>query len=737
MIPTETRQALQSKEEDVRLRAILDLSPPAETEDAQFLVEMLGDESWRVRKSVVRLLAQTAVELVVPLLMNTLTQRHIGPRHIRFQNSALECLADIGQPAIPALSAALDDPDKDVRIVTANALGSIRHSDACDALIRALQDDHVNVRYAAVEALSRIPSQKSVIPLTQILEYDEDWLKLPAIAALGYIGDYRATPYLMKISEHPLYMQTVIEALGNIGDERGIPAIIHALNSTDKEVRKTATLSMESMARKLDKRHAIIQQPSTYRALFRAACTEQIMLHLVELTDDQDFGLVLAAIKLLGWSGRKDAAYALLEKLEHEQLLEAVVSALIEIGEEAIQPLANAYDTSRSLERKLLLIDCLREIGGESTFLLFLAYLKQATEEFIIYALLKSLSKEPFLSRILVNRAQTDSSHYAFVLQQAQAHADSSHPLVRAEAIYLLGFLLGLDALDTLLNATKDVEPTIRIKAIEHLGRLVNDEPSILEHLIFLLSDDHPNIRRQVACALGHAHDPAAFPALLLVIEDANALVQRAAVNGVGLYLSAHADPMYRDRVLEKLRDVLETRCRRYEDGLLKIELCQTLQRIQTPASRDLLLKLTTDFDFDVRKSAITALGLFQDDAAELIPIVAKFLGDAHWSVREAAVATLGILDAYDAEATLLRMMDDPDIAVRKALLVTLGRIGSPEIIPVLLTALAHDELDYAAYQGLCLVASRHADTLKTYEFHENPKVQLYLKHILRSIMTD
>lgn len=737
MISTETQQALQSKEEDVRLRAILELAPPQENDDAQFLVEMLGDESWRVRKSVVRLLAQTEIELVVPLLMKTLTQRHIGPRHIRFQNSALECLAEIGQPAIPALSSALQDRDKDVRIVTANALGTIRHPDACDALIRALQDEHVNVRYAAVEALSRIPSQKSVIPLTQILEYDEDWLKLPAIAALGHIGDYRATPYLTKISEHPLYMQTVIEALGNIGDERGIPAIIQALNSTDKEIRKTATMSMESMARKLDKRHAIIQQPSTYRALFRAACTEQIMLHLVELMDDQDFGLVLSAVKLLGWSGRKDAAYALLEKLDHEQLLEAVVSALIEIGEEAILPLSNTYDASRSLERKLLLIDCLREIGGEKTFVLFLKYLKQATEEFIIYALLKSLSKEPFLSRVLVNRAQADSSQYAFVLQQAQQHADSSHPLIRAEAIYLLGFLLGLDALDVLINATKDVEPTIRLKAIEHLGRLVNDAPSLLEHLIFLLSDDHPNIRKQVACALGHALDPSAFPALLLLLEDVNAHVQRAAVNGVGLYLSTHPEPMYRDRVLDKLRDVLETRCRRYEDGLLKIELCQTLQRIQTSASRDLLIKLTSDFDFDVRKSAITALGFFQNDASELIPILSKFLSDAHWSVREAAVAALGILDAYDAEATLLQMRDDPDLAVRKALFVTLGRIGSPDIIPVLLTALAHDELDYAAYQGLCLMASRYADALRAYEFHENPKVQLYLKHILGTLTPD
>ena len=160
--------------------------------------------------------------------------------------------------------------------------------DACDALIDALHDEHINVRYAAVEALSRIPSQKSVIPLTQVLEQDEDWLKLPAISALGHIGDYRGHPYLVKIAEHPLFLLTVVEALGNIGDEDGIPCIIEALGSTDKEIRKTAVMSMEHMARKLDKFHAIIQQPSTYHSLFRSACTEPVMLNLIEFMDDSD-----------------------------------------------------------------------------------------------------------------------------------------------------------------------------------------------------------------------------------------------------------------------------------------------------------------------------------------------------------------------------------------------------------------------------------------------------------------
>ena len=146
-----------------------------------------------------------------------------------------------------------------------------------------------------VEALSKIPSQKSVLPLTQILEQDDEWLKLPTISALGHIGDYRATPHLIKIAEQPLYLQTVVEALGNIGDERGIPCIIRALNSSDKEVRKSAVLSLEAMARTLDKIHTIIERPSTYKTLFRTACTEQMMHYLMEFLDEKDYNLMLAA----------------------------------------------------------------------------------------------------------------------------------------------------------------------------------------------------------------------------------------------------------------------------------------------------------------------------------------------------------------------------------------------------------------------------------------------------------
>ncbi len=727
----EQYHALQSSDEDIRLHTILEIGTPTNAEDMQSLVELLADRSWRVRKAAVRVLAEADVVQIVPLLIKTLSSRDKNIQTVRFQNSAIECLTIIGQPAIPGLIETLRDPNKDVRISAANALGSIHHHDACDALIASLDDEHVNVRYAAVEALSKIPSQKSVLPLTNILDSDEEWLKLPAISALGNIGDYRATPYLISIAQQPLYLQTVIEALGHIGDERGIPCIIEALSSTDQEIRKSAVLSMECMAQKLERFHAIIEQPSTYRQTFREACTEAVIQHLIAFTYQDDYELVSASIKLLGWSGRQEAAVVLLEKLGDERLLETVVNALIQIGDDAVTPLATAYDTSSNLEQRLLIIDCLREVGGARVLELFVRYLQDSDDDVLTYALLKSLNEPPCMALLLSDRDRTPQQYFPIIVEHASQKLKSQHPLIRSEAVFLWGQLFGIEVLDDIFTATKDPEPAVRMKAIQHLGYFARANDELTEHLIILLSDDHPNIRKQAAIALGNSESAAAFPALLLVLDDSNAIVRRAAVTGLAAYLSHHHLPDYQNQVLEQMIDMLVNRCRRYEDGLLKIEICTTLQQIQTPASQELLLQLTQDVDFDVRKAAILALGAFSSSKEQLIPILLPFLDDDHWSVREASATALSVLQATEAESHLLQMLEDPDLAVRRAVFVALGRLCSLQAVPMLIRHLTHEELDYAAYQALALIATHEQERLAEYVEQENPKVHVFLQHIL------
>ena len=70
----EIYQLLQSPDEDIRLKAVLELGTPSISEDITTLVDMLSDRNWRVRKAVVRVLAQADIKSIVPLLVKSLSR---------------------------------------------------------------------------------------------------------------------------------------------------------------------------------------------------------------------------------------------------------------------------------------------------------------------------------------------------------------------------------------------------------------------------------------------------------------------------------------------------------------------------------------------------------------------------------------------------------------------------------------------------------------------------------------
>src|SRR4051812_36339978 len=73
-------------------------------------------------------------------------------------DTAIQELAQIGEPAVPPLTKALKDPLPNVRSQSAAALGKIQPKDeeTISALIRLLRDNDTNVRWNAAGALGSI-----------------------------------------------------------------------------------------------------------------------------------------------------------------------------------------------------------------------------------------------------------------------------------------------------------------------------------------------------------------------------------------------------------------------------------------------------------------------------------------------------------------------------------------------------------------------------------------------------
>src|SRR6185295_416640 len=116
----ELKAALQDQGIETRLRAIAEVE---RRQDAQFiptLLELLGDQEWRVRKTAVSSLIQlkrdsVLAEALIDLLRSP--EENMGR-----QNAAAEALIGIGLPAVPSLIKELPKVNKEVRKFIADIL---------------------------------------------------------------------------------------------------------------------------------------------------------------------------------------------------------------------------------------------------------------------------------------------------------------------------------------------------------------------------------------------------------------------------------------------------------------------------------------------------------------------------------------------------------------------------------------------------------------------------------------
>jgi len=109
---------------------------------------------------------------------------------------ARQALVEIGQPAVPALIAALASPQEQVRWEAAKTLSEIAAPESAPGLVLALEDRDFSVRWLAAEGLVAI-GHGSIQPLLEVLveRGDHQWLREGAhhvLKVLSKRGSYEA-----------------------------------------------------------------------------------------------------------------------------------------------------------------------------------------------------------------------------------------------------------------------------------------------------------------------------------------------------------------------------------------------------------------------------------------------------------------------------------------------------------------------------------------------------------------
>ena len=142
--------------------------------------------------------------------------------------------------------AALSDPDPGVR---ATALGALERLGALgdDELVAALADPHPTVRRRACEVAAGRPGDEGPSLLTALADTDASVVEVAAWACgerePAEPGAVAALAALTTGHDDALVREAAVAALGAIGDETGLPAILAA--TADKAtVRRRAVLAL-------------------------------------------------------------------------------------------------------------------------------------------------------------------------------------------------------------------------------------------------------------------------------------------------------------------------------------------------------------------------------------------------------------------------------------------------------------------------------------------------------------
>ncbi len=143
----------------------------------------------------------------------------------------------------------LFDPDKAVRAEAMQRLAVIGQP-AVPACVALLKDIDWRVRYRAAEALGLIGDGEAYMPLVAVLADEKDHVRYMAAKGLGLLGDSRAVAHLgaMQRDENEFVRRITARSLGVLGGAEAITLLRAALDDeTDEGVRATIRAALRDV----------------------------------------------------------------------------------------------------------------------------------------------------------------------------------------------------------------------------------------------------------------------------------------------------------------------------------------------------------------------------------------------------------------------------------------------------------------------------------------------------------
>jgi HEAT repeat protein/cyclophilin family peptidyl-prolyl cis-trans isomerase len=268
-------------------------------------------------------------------------------------------------------------------------------------------------------------------------------------------------------------------------------------------------------------------------------------------------------------------------------------------------------------------------------------------------------------------------------------------PGIRALAVQALGRIGAASESERIAAALEDPDPGVRQKAAFALGLLGARGADVVPPLA-LLADPDPSVRAAVADALGLVADDDTSDRLLTLLGDRDGqVVARACYSAPGfeqpgfaverlIELSAHADPTVAFACTWALSD-------------LSADADRLDLRTRERARRRMLEAARSPHSWIRRLGAV---GLFIPTREEEAATVGRLVDDPEPAVRIAAVGAISFPGA-PLDPFISKALEDTDDRVYLAVIRGLGRMRGDEIAETLARIVVHGEREWAREQAV------------------------------------
>jgi HEAT repeat protein len=207
------------------------------------LISSLNSKKSNVREAAADILGRIKDSISVDSLVQILKDNDLGVKI-----AAVNALANIGKPAVPALLTALTNNDNNMKKAAIETLGKIKDPQSIKPLIPLLKDDEFGIRYATQRSLYYL-GKPAIDPLIEALKDDNYNVRSGAAVVLGDMKAAEAVNHLCRLvkSKHRSDRISSLEALEKIASSISTEYLIEILKDKDKDIQRKAITALGSI----------------------------------------------------------------------------------------------------------------------------------------------------------------------------------------------------------------------------------------------------------------------------------------------------------------------------------------------------------------------------------------------------------------------------------------------------------------------------------------------------------